>query len=171
MPKRRSFGSLACACGARSHAVELVNGVENCARDLEFVGFWNVLVSGGGNDRDLIGTALKADFSVRDVVDDERIQTFALQLRATNLDRVRAVLGGKANQRLILATGLGKRREDIRCWPERQLKLVTASLLDLPFGRVNGREVGDCGGHKQKLASRELLRARLACCAALSTSM
>ena len=69
------------------------------------------------------------------------------------------MLGGEADQRLIVAAASGELGEDVHRRREGQGQALAAVLLDLALAGGCGREVGDRGRHQQHVAGGELLLA------------
>src|SRR5580698_1178657 len=102
----------------------MLNGVEDRLGDLGLGGARDVLLTRGGEDRDLI--ALRADPDVRagDVVDDDHVQPLLLELAAPVFNRATAVLGGKPYERLPRAPPCRQRLEYIRGRLELQAQML-----------------------------------------------
>ena len=77
-----------------------LDGVEDRLGDAAACSRAGRALAGGGEDRDLVGVDVEADVRARDVVDDDRVEALAGELRAAALDAPLAVLGGEADQRL-----------------------------------------------------------------------
>src|SRR2546421_7909996 len=63
----------------------------------------------GRQDRNLVIAGIEADAGPGDVIDHDRVEALAPQLLAPVLDGIRAVLGGKSDQHLVVAS-LGRQR-------------------------------------------------------------
>src|ERR1700754_1828365 len=82
---------------------EAVDAVEDRLGDGVLGGLRDPLLVGGGDQEDLVLGALEADRRVGDVVEDDHVGALAVELGAGAADRVAPVLGGEADDGLLLA--------------------------------------------------------------------
>src|SRR4051795_7648323 len=92
---------------------QIVDGLEDRARDRGLRGARHMTLAAGGHDGHLVLDAFEADVLPADVVDDDRVEALAAQLVAAVLDRALAVLGGEADERLARPAGGGEGRDDV----------------------------------------------------------
>ena len=85
----------------------------------------------------------------------------AASLPRAHCDRLRAVLGGEADQRLPVAALPRRARRARRRSARARAPGAAVGLLDLARRGRSRREVGDRGGHQQHVAGGELLLAGL----------
>ncbi len=81
----------------------------------------------------------------------------ASELLARSLDGAVAVLGGEANERLVLAAPCREAREHVGGRLEHELEPLVLALLDLVLAPLRRREVGHGRRHQQHVAARKLL--------------
>src|SRR4051794_37917995 len=92
---------------------QIVDGLEDRARDRGLRGARHVALAAGGHDGHLVLDAFEADVLPADVVDHDRVEALAAQLVPAVLDRAFAVLGGEADDRLPSAAGARERGDDV----------------------------------------------------------
>src|SRR4051794_9473379 len=140
---------------------QLRHGVEHRAGDLGLGRQGHVAVTVGRDDRDLVGGDVEAGVLARDVVEHDRVETLVAQLAPRLLERVAPVLGGKADQRLAVAALACQPRQHVGCGLELDAQPLPPRLLELLGRRLRRAEVGDRGGHEQRVAVGEGLLARV----------
>src|SRR3954454_946945 len=164
-------GSSMLAMGGRSGArrlcrgallrAQIVDRLEDRARDRGLRRPRHVALAGGGHDGHLVLDAFEADVLPADVVDDDGVEALALELAAAVVDRALAVLGGEADEGLVRPAGGRERGDDVVCALQREGERLAPVLLQLRLRRLGRAVVGDRGGHEQDVGARELGLARL----------
>ena len=110
----------ASGCGARSTRSRIESAIAS------FDGLRDGGLAGRVDQRDRVLLALEADRRVGDVVEDDQVGALALELGAGALDASLAVLGGEADDRLVLAAAGGEAGEDVLGRLEAQLERALA---------------------------------------------
>src|SRR6476620_634209 len=128
-PSRRSGGSMLQVVLPAGPL--LLHRVENRARYLGLRRPRHRPLVAGRDDRHLVLGGVEADVGSRDVVDDDQVQVLAVELFAAQRDRVLAVLGGKADERLPGPARGGQRRQGVLGALELEIELGRRLLLEL----------------------------------------
>ena len=79
---------------------------------------------------------VEADVLARDIVEDDGVEALALELLSGAGDRIGAVLGGEADQRLLIGPIPGEPGEDILRCAQAQLHPAAPGAGQLAFARA-----------------------------------
>ena len=107
------------------------------------------------DDHDLVLTALEADVRAGDVVEDDRVGPFALEL-LPGPSQAGLRFGGEADNGLTLTAAGGERGEDVLGRLEIELEAACSLAVDLLAGGAPGTEVGRGRRHHQHIGGVEL---------------
>src|SRR6476620_8882738 len=109
-----SSRSAGAGCGARSAMPDKhLHFVEYQSRDLALRRLRKAAVAGGGDESDGVGGRVEADPGLRDVVEDEEVGAFALELRPRAVEAAFARLRSETDDELAVAAPRAERGEDV----------------------------------------------------------